>query len=98
MSTLTESDLQKIANLAKLELPDTLLPTLTKNVDDILHLVAKMDQTDTDNIKPLAHPVDATQPMRADIVTEPDQHKRFQENAPQVEAGLYIVPKFIETE
>lgn len=98
MSTLNESDVQKIADLAKLDIPEALLPTLTKNVDNILDLVAKMDRVDTKSIKPLAHPVDATQPMRADQVTEKDEHHLYQKIAPSVEAGLYIVPKFIETE
>jgi aspartyl-tRNA(Asn)/glutamyl-tRNA(Gln) amidotransferase subunit C len=34
--------------------------------------------------------------LRDDVVTEPDQHSLFQTIAPQVEAGLYLVPKVIE--
>jgi Asp-tRNA(Asn)/Glu-tRNA(Gln) amidotransferase C subunit len=34
--------------------------------------------------------------LRADVVTEEDAHERYQENAPQVAAGLYLVPKVIE--
>jgi Asp-tRNA(Asn)/Glu-tRNA(Gln) amidotransferase C subunit len=34
--------------------------------------------------------------MRADVVTEEDAHERYQRNAPQVAAGLYLVPKVIE--
>ena len=44
----------------------------------------------------MAHPLDAQQRLRADVVTEHDQREHFQANAPQVEAGLYLVPKVIE--
>ena len=34
--------------------------------------------------------------MRADEVTDSDQHEKYQRNATRVEAGLYLVPKVIE--
>jgi aspartyl-tRNA(Asn)/glutamyl-tRNA(Gln) amidotransferase subunit C len=36
------------------------------------------------------------QRLRPDVVTEVDSHEKYQKNAPQVEAGLYLVPKVIE--
>ena len=50
----------------------------------------------TDDVTPMAHPVDTAQPLRADEVTESDQRDEFQRNAPAVENGLYLVPKVIE--
>ena len=44
----------------------------------------------------MAHPTDAVQRLREDVVTETDQRDRFQAIAPQVENGLYLVPKVIE--
>jgi aspartyl-tRNA(Asn)/glutamyl-tRNA(Gln) amidotransferase subunit C len=55
-----------------------------------------MSSIATDDILPMAHPMDQTQRLRADEVTEEDQHEYFQSQAPQVEAGLYLVPKVIE--
>jgi aspartyl-tRNA(Asn)/glutamyl-tRNA(Gln) amidotransferase subunit C len=45
---------------------------------------------------PMAHPLDQVQRLRPDVVTERDQREQFQAIAPQVEAGLYLVPKVIE--
>ena len=45
---------------------------------------------------PMAHPMDQAQRLRVDLVIEEDQHERFQSQAPQVESGLYLVPKVIE--
>jgi aspartyl-tRNA(Asn)/glutamyl-tRNA(Gln) amidotransferase subunit C len=45
----------------------------------------------------MAHPLAGlSQRLRADVVTEQDAHERYQQNAPQVAAGLYLVPKVIE--
>ena len=99
MSTvLTSSDIQKIADLSKLELSDHKLSELTQSLENILTLVKKMDAIDTRTVEPLAHPFHATQPLREDVVSEKNQRDLFQKNAPYVEAGLYIVPKFVESE
>lgn len=98
MSTLTVNDVQKIAELAKLQLPADRLAALTDRLENILTLVKKMDAMDTSEVQPLAHPVNATQPLRQDKVSEINQRDLFQQNAPHVEAGLYIVPKFVESE
>jgi len=44
----------------------------------------------------MAHPMDQAQRLRADVVTELNHREAFQAIAPQVEAGLYLVPKVIE--
>ncbi len=55
-----------------------------------------MSQTDTSHVEPLAHPFDISQRLRADVVSEADLRDKYQKIAPQVEAGLYLVPKVIE--
>lgn len=98
MSILATAHIQKIASLAKLQLDAEKLAAQTQALENVLKLVKKMDDVKTDDIAPLAHPLNVTQPLRADVVTEHNQRDLFQKNAPQVEAGLYIVPKFLETE
>jgi aspartyl-tRNA(Asn)/glutamyl-tRNA(Gln) amidotransferase subunit C len=44
----------------------------------------------------MAHALDVVQRLREDKVTESDQRDLFQSVAPQVESGLYLVPKVIE--
>lgn len=98
MSTLTPQDIQKITELSKLELSAEKEPAVRNSLENILKLVEKMNAIDTSSVEPLAHPFDATQPLRADTVTEKNQRDLFQQNAPCVESGLYIVPKFVEAE
>jgi len=55
-----------------------------------------MQTVNTDDIEPLAHPLDALQRLRADEVTEVIHYDDLQSLAPEARDGLYLVPKVIE--
>jgi aspartyl-tRNA(Asn)/glutamyl-tRNA(Gln) amidotransferase subunit C len=59
-------------------------------------LIEQMQSVDTEGVLPMAHAQDVVQRLREDQVTETDQHALYQSIAPQVEDGLYLVPKVIE--
>ncbi len=94
--SVDQSDITKVALLARLKIDEADVPQYVDNLSNILGLVEQMSEVDTDNVAPMAHPLDAAQRLRADEVTEVDQRERFQALAPQVESGLYLVPKVIE--
>ena len=94
--SLNSDDVKKIANLARLQIDESDIPDYEKNLSNILGLVEQMDSVDTGNVTPMAHPLDAVQRLRTDEVTEVNQREHFQEHAPSVENGLYLVPKVIE--
>ena len=96
MSDLKQTDIEKIAHLARLALNAQDIPVYAQNLTNILHLVEQMNAVDTSRAEPLAHPLPMSQRLRPDVVTETDQHSLFQGIAPQVESGLYLVPKVIE--
>ena len=94
--SLEKSDVEKIAHLARLAIDEKDVPEYAKNLSNILDLVEQMGSVNTDDVTPMAHPLDATQRLRADEVTETNQRDHFQKVAPNVEDGLYLVPKVIE--
>jgi len=94
--SLNRKDVEKIAHLARLEISEADVELYAHNLSNILGLVAEMDAVNTHGVAPMAHPLDAVQRLRADEVSEPNQREKFQAIAPQVEAGLYLVPKVIE--
>lgn len=94
--SLDAAAVQKIAHLARLAITAQDIPEYAHNLSNILTLVEQMSAVDTQGVTPMAHPLDATQRLRPDAVTETDQRERFQAIAPQVEAGLYLVPRVIE--
>ncbi|MBP8171829.1 MAG: Asp-tRNA(Asn)/Glu-tRNA(Gln) amidotransferase subunit GatC [Pseudomonas sp.] len=93
---LERSDVEKIAHLARLGLNDADIPQTTATLNNILGLIDAMQAVDTTGIEPLAHPLEATQRLRADRVTESNHRDAYQAIAPAVENGLYLVPKVIE--
>jgi aspartyl-tRNA(Asn)/glutamyl-tRNA(Gln) amidotransferase subunit C len=93
---LDVSDVEKIAHLARLGINAEDIPEYTRNLSDILAFVEKLNAVDTTGVEPLAHPLEATQRLRADEVREGDERENFQSIAPQTEAGLYLVPQVIE--
>lgn len=93
---LERSDVEKIAHLARLGLVEADLPRTTEALNSILGLVDLMQAVDTSGIDPLAHPLEANQRLRADVVTERNHREAYQSIAPAVENGLYLVPKVID--
>ena len=93
---LDRSDVEKIAHLARLGLNDADIPRTTEALNSILGLIDQMQAVDTNGIEPLAHPLEASQRLRADVVTESNHREAYQSIAPAVENGLYLVPKVIE--
>ena len=93
---LERSDVEKIAHLARLGLNDADIPQTTATLNNILGLIDAMQAVDTNGIEPLAHPLEATQRLRADVVPESNHREAYQAIAPAVENGLYLVPKVIE--
>ncbi|MGZ8903886.1 MAG: Asp-tRNA(Asn)/Glu-tRNA(Gln) amidotransferase subunit GatC [Methylobacter sp.] len=93
---LTADEVKKIAHLARLGINDQDINGYVKDLSGMLNLMTQMGDLNTDGINPMAHPMDQAQRLRPDEVTECDNREIFQAIAPQVEAGLYLVPKVID--
>jgi aspartyl-tRNA(Asn)/glutamyl-tRNA(Gln) amidotransferase subunit C len=93
---MEKSEVEKIAHLARLAVSDSEIEHYAGELTKILSLVEQMNSVDTDDVTPLAHPLNMTQRLREDSITEPDKRAQLQAGAPLVENGLYLVPKVIE--
>jgi len=94
--SISPEEVLKIANLARLQIEEAEVEQYATDLSSIINLVEQMNEVDTKNILPMAHPLDATQRLREDKVTEEDQRDKFQSIAPSADKGLYVVPKVIE--
>jgi aspartyl-tRNA(Asn)/glutamyl-tRNA(Gln) amidotransferase subunit C len=95
--SLTRQDVEKIAHLARLSISAEELPVYVSALSSIVNFVDELSRVQTENVAPLAHPLDGQhQRLRADAVAESDHHEKYQANAPSVAAGLYVVPRVIE--
>lgn len=93
---LSRHEVESIAHLARLEISTTEIPAYVDNLSRIIDFVQQLDGADTEGVTPMAHPLNMTQPLRPDAVTEADQRDLCQRNAQAVAAGLYLVPRVIE--
>jgi aspartyl-tRNA(Asn)/glutamyl-tRNA(Gln) amidotransferase subunit C len=94
--SLSPEQVQRIAMLARIELAEADLGPVRDKLNGIFAMIEQMQAVDTAGIEPMSHAQDLSLRLREDRVTETDQHERFQSVAPQVEGGLYLVPKVIE--
>jgi len=100
--SITTADIEKIAKLARIRVDAEAVPELTQRLDNILKMADRLQAVNTEGVAPMANPLDATQRLRADIVTEPSgaealrARDAFLAIAPSSEQGLYLVPKVIE--
>ena len=94
--SLTIDDVRKVARLARLAMTEQETQAAQTQLQNIFGLIEEMQAVDTTGIAPMSHALDITQRLRADAVTEQNQRELFQSIAPQVKAGLYLVPQVIE--
>ena len=93
---LTLEDVKLVAHLARVAIDEAEARAALSQMNDVFKLIAEMQAVDTGGVEPMSHALDVVQRLRADTVTETDQHALFQSVAPHVESGLYLVPKVIE--
>ncbi len=94
--SITEQDISRVAELARLRLDEATVADVTRRIGDILAMIDRMQAIDTTGVEPMANPLDATQRLRADDVSECDQRESFLALAPATAEGLYLVPRVIE--
>jgi len=94
--SLTPEEVRAIAELARIGINDAETRTIQGELNKIFELIGTMQAVDTEGIAPMTHAQGLALRLRDDAVTESDQRERFQAVAPQVERGLYLVPKVIE--
>lgn len=100
---LTETDLRSVAQLARLArlaLPESERALLAQRLGDFQARSAAMRAVPTEGVAPLVQALPPDQPqalrLRPDVVSEPDRRERYQQNAPAVQDGLFLVPQVIE--
>ncbi|MCH6549879.1 MAG: Asp-tRNA(Asn)/Glu-tRNA(Gln) amidotransferase subunit GatC [Gammaproteobacteria bacterium] len=94
--SLSKEQVQHIAALACLQLDEDEFDDIVAKLSSIVDFVDQLQQVPTDDVVPMAHPLDQVQRLRPDVVTETNERDAFQANAPAIQDGFYLVPKVIE--
>lgn len=93
---MDRSDIAKLAELTRLQITDEHADAVANSIGDVLSLVDQLQAADTTGVEPMAHPLDAMQRLRADVVTEDNQREALQSAAPAADEGYFLVPKVID--
>jgi aspartyl-tRNA(Asn)/glutamyl-tRNA(Gln) amidotransferase subunit C len=94
--SLNKDQIEYIATLARLRLQDDEIADVVDKLSRIVDFVDQLQAAPTDDVVPMAHPLNMSQRLRADEVTESDHRDQVQKNAPSVEDGYYLVPRVLE--
>ena len=100
LMSLTLNELERIAQLARLQLDPAHAQHTLDQINGFFDLVEQMNAVDTAAVEPLAHPTEVMQDvalrLRDDLASEPNAREANMQNAPAAERGLFLVPKVIE--
>ena len=94
--SIDKSDIEHLCNLSKLNLDDEEQSVFLSQMQSILDMIEELQEVDTGDIEPMAHPLQMTQRLRDDEVTEFYDREKYQKNTEFAEDGFYKVPKVIE--
>ena len=94
--SIDKSDIEHLCNLSKLNLDEEEQSVFLSQMQSILDMIEELQEVDTGDIEPMAHPLQMTQRLRDDEVTEFNDREKYQKNTEFAEEGFYKVPKVIE--
>ncbi len=93
---IKRQEIEKLATLARIAIDESPIAEVTERLGSVLELVDQLQAADTSGVEAISHPMQGTQRLREDEVTELNQRQALQAIAPDTEEGLFLVPKVIE--
>jgi len=93
---ISEQDAKYIAGLARIHLKDEEIKPLTKNLEDILQYVHKLDKLDVSGVEPTSHVLAMHNVYREDVVKKSLTQEQVLSIAVEQKNGFFKVPKVIE--
>jgi len=97
MSVVSQRDVQQVARLARLQLEEAELATLSSQVDDILTYVQQLQAVSTDHVEPTSHVITLANVVRPDQRQPCTNPEEILNIAPARHGQLVKVPKVLET-
>jgi len=92
---LSREEVLHVAELARLSLRPVEVELFTRQLNDILAYVQKLEELDTTGVAPLAHVIPLVNAFREDVVQKGLPLEAALKNAPAREEGSFLVPRVI---
>ena len=95
MTKITLEDVRKVAQLARLELPDEEIKVYTEQLEEILGYVEQLEKVDTEKVVPTTRAVEVINVLREDSLEESSIREELLSLAPSREGDFFKVPKIL---
>jgi aspartyl-tRNA(Asn)/glutamyl-tRNA(Gln) amidotransferase subunit C len=95
MARITPDDVRKVAQLARLDLPEAKITTYAAQLERILDYVAQLERVDTTGVTPTTRAVEVVNVTRDDRVEPTTEREALLDLAPQREGDFFRVPKIL---
>ena len=96
MSAISRDDVAHLAMLARIDLSDVELGTLSGELAVILESVARVSEVATDDVPPMSHPLPLTNVTRPDVVRPSMTAQEALACAPASEQQRFSVPRILD--
>ena len=94
--SINKDQIKYLSLLSRMDIQESEMNDVEEKLTKIIDFVDQLQSIDTDEIQPMAHPLNQFQRLRADKVIEENNRDEIQKNTKSTERGMYIVPKVIE--
>lgn len=94
--SINKDEIKYLSLLSRMDIDKNEIKDIEEKLTKIIDFVDQLQTISTDNIAPMAHPLNQSQRLRIDEVTETNDRENIQKNAQQIEKGMYLVPKVID--
>jgi aspartyl-tRNA(Asn)/glutamyl-tRNA(Gln) amidotransferase subunit C len=93
---INRKELEQIAVLAKLSVNESEIEAITASLDSVVTMINHINEVQTDNVKPMANPLDAVQRLRIDAVNETSNKDKLLSMASNADDDYFLVPTVVE--
>ena len=94
--SINKDQIKYLSLLSRMDIQESEINDVEEKLTKIIDFVDQLQTIDTDEIEPMAHPLNQSQRLRADKGVEENNRDKIQKNTKSTERGMYIVPKVIE--
>ena len=94
--SINKDEIKYLSLLSRMDIDKNEIKDIEEKLSKIIDFVDQLQTISTDDIEPMAHPLNQSQRLRIDEVTETNDRENIQKNAQQIEKGMYLVPKVID--
>lgn len=92
---ITTSEIEHVAHLARLSFDPSETENFSRQINDILGYISKLEELDTSRVEPTTHAMELTNAFRKDEIKLSLPVEKTLFNAPEQEERGFVVPKII---